>query len=337
MPEGLAESLQALQTIYENLLRALPRTLVALVIIALFWGAGILIGRMASGAAGRRRKRYELRLAVARLAQIATIILGGLLAIVIAAPSFQMSNLVTALGFLGVAVGFAFREVLENFFAGVLLLAEEPFRLHDQIRVQEFEGTVTAIRIRSTTILTYDGRRVVLPNRTLFTEPVVVNTAREKRRSEYTVGIGYGDDIEHAKQLMLEAVRSLPDVLADPAPEALTAELGPSSVNIRVLYWTEPPEQIHMIRTHDAVVSAIKQKLGENGIDLPFPTTQVLFHDQTEETDGDRTRQREGWPAGPNGVPKPSSIAQSLLQMARAQEAEAGSDQETPQPRQPAA
>lgn len=336
MPDGLTESLQALQTIYENLLRALPRIAVALGIIALFWGAGILIGRMASRAAGRRRKRYELRLAVARLAQIATIILGTLLAIVIAAPSFQMSNLVTALGFLGVAAGFAFREVLENFFAGVLLLAEEPFRIRDQIRVGDFEGTVTAIRIRSTTILTYDGRRVVLPNRTLFTEPVMVNTARERRRSEYTVGIGYGDDLERAKELMLEAVRSVPDVLPEPAPEALTAELGPSSVNIRVLYWTEPPEQIHMIRTHDAVVSAIKQKLSENAIDLPFPTTQILFHDQTEETDGDRSRQREGWPAGSQAIPKPRSIAQSLLEVApRTSEAEG--QPEKPKPRRPAA
>lgn len=84
---------------------------------------------------------------------------------------------------------------------------------------------------------------------------------------------------------------------ADPAPEAIPWELAGSSVNIRVRWWTEP-QQASVVHARGRVIQAIKQALGEAAIDLPFPTNVVLLHDQTEEADGDRTRQREGWPAG---------------------------------------
>jgi small conductance mechanosensitive channel len=88
-------------------------------------------------------------------------------------------------------------------------------------------------------------------------------------------------------------------VLQDPAPEALTAYLAESDVKIRVLYWTRPPRWSNLIRVQARVIAAIKKGLSEQGIDLPYPTTQILFHDQTEEGDGDRQSQREVWPAKP--------------------------------------
>jgi small-conductance mechanosensitive channel len=106
-------------------------------------------------------------------------------------------------------------------------------------------------------------------------------------------------------------------VLADPAPETLTYELAGSSVNIRVRWWIQPPLKRDALEARDRVLTAIKKKLSANGIDLPFPTTQVLFHDQTEETDGDRQRQREGWPAGKEGT-RPAGHAWRLRRSPRA-------------------
>ena len=135
---------------------------------------------------------------------------------------------------------------------------------------------------------------------------------------EYDVGIGYGDDIEQAKRLMLEAIQSVDMVLRDPAPDVLVMELGESSVNIRARWWINPPRRADALDSRDKVITAIKQKLYvENGIDLPYPTRQILFHDQTEATDGDRSRQREGWPAGNKEVPKPSSISGALQRLAK--------------------
>jgi small-conductance mechanosensitive channel len=179
---------------------------------------------------------------------------------------------------------------------------------------------------RATTIRTYDGRRIVIPNAELFTNSVTVNTAFENRRIEYDLGIGYGDDIEEAKRLMLEAIHNVDEVLKDPAPDVLVRELAESSVNIRARWWIKPPRRNDDLESRERVISAIKQKLYvENGIDLPYPTRQILFHDQTEETDGDRSRQREGWPAGNKEVPQPCSISGSLKKLAQIRASRNGS------------
>jgi small-conductance mechanosensitive channel len=193
----------------------------------------------------------------------------------------------------------------------------ESFRIDDQIAFKGFEGTVEDIQTRATTIRTYDGRRIVIPNSELFTNSVTVNTAFDNRRLEYDVGIGYGDDIERAKKLILEAMHSVDVVLKDPAPNVLVMELAESSVNIRARWWINPPRRADDLYSRDLVLCAIKNKLTANGIDLPFPTQQILFHDQTEETDGDRSCQREGWSAGTKEVPKQRSISGSLQRLAQ--------------------
>jgi small-conductance mechanosensitive channel len=233
-------------------------------------------------------------------------------------PTFQAGDLVQLLGISGVAIGFAFRDILQNFLSGILILLTEPFQIDDQIVFKDFEGTVENIETRATTIRTYDGRRIVIPNSELFTNSVTVNTAFDNRRLEYDVGIGYGDDIDLAKQLMLEAMHSVDEVLKDPAPDVLVMELAESTVNIRVRWWVHPPRRADNLISRDKVITAIKKKLVENGIDLPFPTQQILFHDQTEETDGNRSRQREGWPSGKGEVPKPRRISDSLRLLAQA-------------------
>jgi small conductance mechanosensitive channel len=236
--------------------------------------------------------------------------LGLLLALTIAVPSFTGGELILLLGISSVAIGFAFHNILQNLLAGILLL-NEPFRLGDQIAVGGYEGTVKDIRTRATTVETYGGRVVVIPNANLFTESVTVNTAAEQRRTELTVGIGYGDDIGRALVLVLEAMKAVEGLSEEPAPDVLVTGPGDYSVNLRARWWT-PSRRADVLPIQTQVIKAIKEKLLENGIDLPFPTQQVLFHDQTEETDGDRALQREGWPAGRQPVPAPRGVAVSV-------------------------
>ena len=250
-----------------------------------------------------------------RLAHGAIILLGLLIALVIAIPGFTPGQLISVLGLSSVAIGFAFRDILQNFFAGILLLLTEPFRIGDQIIVNGFEGTVEEIQTRATYLQTYDGRRVVIPNSNLFTNSVTVNTANEKRRLQYDVGIGYGDDVDRACALIIEAAREVENTLDAPASEALVVDLAGSSLNIRVRWWINPPRRADVVASTHAVLRAVRNKLTANGIDLPFPTQQVLFHDQTEETDGDRTRQREGWPGGHGEAPRPARIGEALRQL----------------------
>ncbi|MEO0410029.1 MAG: mechanosensitive ion channel family protein, partial [Cyanobacteria bacterium P01_A01_bin.135] len=147
----------------------------------------------------------------------------------------------------------------------------------------------------------------------LFTNSVTVNTAYEKRRLQYDIGIGYGDDIKTAKEIILAVLSEQPNVLEDPGPEALVVDLADSTINIRARWWINSPLRADVVSSFDDVLEEVCIRLVDAGIDLPFPTQQVLFHDQTEETDGDRTRQREGWPVPKGGdVPKPMNLARSL-------------------------
>lgn len=296
MEIDFTEAMQALQNIANGFVRRIPHLLVAVVVFFLFYAAARLVRGTSQRMLRRRKALQGAGEVVGRLAFGLIWFLGLLVALVIAVPGFTPGQLVNVLGLSSVAIGFAFRDILQNFLAGILLLLARPFRAGDQIVAGQYEGTVEEVQTRATFLRTYDGRRVVIPNATLFTNPVTVNTAHPIRRLEYDVSIGYGDDIARAKEIMLSVLARVPEALREPPPEALLVRLAESSVDIRLRWWVHPPQQFDVLHSQDAVLQAVRAALREAGIDIPFPTRQVLFHDQTEEGDGDRRRQREGWP-----------------------------------------
>ncbi|MAS37220.1 MAG: mechanosensitive ion channel protein MscS [Anaerolineaceae bacterium] len=306
--------LARIQEIINGLVAALPGIVLGLITFGVFYVAAGIFKVTVERVVRRSGRTGSLAIVMGRLARWTVLLLGLFVALTIALPSLQPSQLIELLGISSVAFGFAFRDILQNFLAGILLLFTQPFWIGDQIIVGDFEGTVEDIHARASYIQTYDGRRIVIPNAVLFTESVIVNTAFPKLRTEYQVGIGYGDDIDTARALILEAVDEVPEVLSDPAPTAWVTELAASSVNIGVWWWTES-RRADVLVVKGKVLTSIKNKLVAHGIDLPFQTQHVLFHDQTEETDGDRSRQREGWPAGDSDIPKSRSIAASLRQL----------------------
>jgi small-conductance mechanosensitive channel len=307
----ISQAWEMIQQMVADLLGMLPTIGVGLVVVAISYWASRWVRAAAERLGARAGLSLSAIVVVRRFARWATMVCGILVALTIVVPSFTAAELVQLLGISGVAIGFAFQNILQNFLAGILLLLNEPFAIGDQIEVGGFEGTVTEIQTRATTLRTYDGRSVVIPNAELFTGSVTVNTAYDTRRSEHIIGIGYGDDVAQAMVLILEAMRDVEGVCKEPAPDVLVHGLGDSSVNLRARWWTAS-RRGNVLSVRSRVIAAIKSTLLENGIDLPFPTQQVLFHDQTEETDGDRARQREGWPAGPGEAPRPRSIAASL-------------------------
>ncbi|MBO3271004.1 mechanosensitive ion channel family protein [Hymenobacter defluvii] len=297
---------QKINAMGRDFMALLPNLILGIVVFVIFLFIASGVRSLVRKVTASRQQSQSLTLLLSRLAYVFMLIVGILVTFTVMIPSFTPTTLISALGVGGVAIGFAFKDIFQNFLAGILLLLTEPFKINDQIKYKDFEGTVETIQTRATTIKTYDGRRVVIPNAELFINSVTVNTAYEKRRLQYDVGIGYGDDIAKARQLMLEAMREVEGVLSDPAPEALVVDLADSTVNLRARWWINPPRRSDYMESMDGVLEAIKNKLVLNGIDLPFPTQQILLHDQTEETDGDRRAQREGWPAGNGDVPRPA-------------------------------
>jgi small conductance mechanosensitive channel len=274
----------------------LPNLGVALVVFLLFV-IGAWLGRTVIFRFFQARGRPDLARLLAGFARWSVIVLGLLVVSAIIFPSVRPADILATLGVGSIAIGFAFKDILQNWLAGLLILLRQPFRQGDQIIVGLHEGTVERIEARATLLRTYDGRRVIIPNSDVYTQSVVVNTAFDQRRNEYDVGIGYSDDVEKACEVILKALTSIENVAREPAPEAIPWELAGSTVNIRLYFWTRS-SRADVVQARGRVLRAAKKALGEAGIDLPFPTNVVLFHDQTEETDGDRRRQREGWPPG---------------------------------------
>lgn len=244
-----------------------------------------------------RRDRQDLGTILGSATFGTLMVIAMMVAAAIVFPSVKPSDILSTLGIGSVAVGFAFKDILQNLFAGLLLLVNRPFRRGDQIIVKDYEGTVEHIESRATLIKTYDGCRVIIPNADIYTSPVTVNTAFPVRRDQLDIGIGYGDGPARAADVILAALRKVEGVLEDPAPDVLPWDLGDSDVKVRARWWTKSLRS-EVVRVRSKVVQAVFEACQKEGIDLPFPTQVVLFHDQTEETDGDRTQQREGWPTG---------------------------------------
>jgi small-conductance mechanosensitive channel len=300
----LSAVLHSLHDMAFGFLARVPYLVLAALVYAAFHIGARLTRRVLAHFTNRRRRHRNVGLVLGRLAEGGIMLFGLLVALVIAIPSFKPAQLIQILGISGVAIGFAFRDILQNFLAGILILLTEPFRIDDQIVVGGFEGTVEEIETRATAIRTYDGRRVVIPNSDLFTQSVTVNTAFPMRRLQYDVGIGYGDDITQAQRIIVDALGTVHGVLRDPPPEALVVDLAGSTVNLRARWWIAPPRRTDVMISMSDALHAIKDALTAQGIDLPYPTQQILFHDQTEPADGDRGRQREGLPARRQAAPE---------------------------------
>ncbi|MEO8090475.1 MAG: mechanosensitive ion channel family protein [Gemmatimonadales bacterium] len=302
----LSNAWRTVNTLVNGFFALLPKIVLAALLLLVVWliarGIRSLVRRAVPASA-----ESSLGIVLGRLSYAVVLLVGCFLALSIVAPGVGLTELIGLLGISSVAIGFAFKDIFQNLLAGILILLRQPFRVGDEITAGSFTGTVESIETRATFIRTYDGRRVIVPNSQIYTEPVTVITAYDKVRSEYDVGIGYNDDIAQAKRIALEAVRGIEGVLADPAPDVLTWELAGSTVNLRVRWWSEPRRGT-VLDVRDRVLKTVKERLSAAGIDLPFPTQQILLHDQTESTDGDRTRQREGWPAGDN-PPQPRRSA----------------------------
>ncbi len=290
-----------LESFVTGFILLLPNIVAAIIFLGVAWFAARLVKRGIVRVA-HARGRNDLGNLLGSLAHGGVQIVAVLFAAAIVFPSVNPGGVFATLGVGSVAIGFAFKDILQNLLAGLLILINRPYRRGDQIVVKGFEGTVEHIESRATLIKTYDGRRVIIPNSDVYTSPVVVNTAFKLRRDDYLIGIGYGDDVAAAAAHFTAAIAAVEGVLAEPAPEVLPWELAGSSINLKARWWTGST-RTDVVHTRARVIHAIQAAAAENGIDLPYPTQVVLFHDQTEATDGDRTRQREGWPAGSNPPP----------------------------------
>lgn len=257
----------------------IPYFVAALIVMIIFWLLSKVFKKVVRKLLGNRSSHQNLVKVFQRVGGALIIFIGFMIAMVIALPGFTPAKLIGALGIGSVAIGFAFKDIFQNLLSGILLLISEPFRIGDQIVSGDFEGTVEDIKIRATTIRTYDGRQVVIPNSDLYTSALTVNTAYKQRRLQLAVGIGYADDINEAKAEIMQALERSDTVSKESSPTIIAVNLGDSTIDLIVRWFIDDGNQANKVGSIDQVLIEIKTALDKAGIDMPFPVRTLDLSD----------------------------------------------------------
>jgi small conductance mechanosensitive channel len=187
----------------------------------------------------------------------------------------QTTSFIALLGSAGLAVGLALQGSLANFAGGVLILILKPFKVGDVIKAQGFIGTVEKITTFATILKTPDNQVITLPNGSLANAPIVNVNQESTRRVDFTFGIGYGDSIKDAKEILNKIISSDSRILKDPAHVIVVGELADSSVNIIVRAWTNTADYWGVFFE---VTEKVKLEFDAQNISIPFPQRDVHLH-----------------------------------------------------------
>nr|WP_269468570.1 mechanosensitive ion channel family protein [Alteromonas sp. ASW11-130] len=267
---------QTLNDIYQGFIERLPYLGAGLLVIIITWILSNLVGSAVFKIAKSRKLRRSLCELFSRLTIILVWILGLLIAAMIMFPGLTPAKALGGLGLASVAIGFAFKEIFENFFAGILLLWKYPFETGDFIECESILGKVEDISVRMTQIRQTNGELVVMPNSFLFKNPVNVLTDRDVRRITVMTGVAYDEDADQAVEVIENALKNCESVEQDYPVEVFLNGFGASSIDIEVTWWTSPTPLGHR-KSRSEVVSAIKRALDDAGIEIPFPYRTLTF------------------------------------------------------------
>lgn len=260
----------------DGLIAMLPQLVIALLVLIVT----MFLVRLADKVVTKLVKRAKLRESLRDLLRIAVRIAVWFAGLIVAAgivfPGFGFAQLIATAGLASIAIGFAFQNIFENFFAGILILWHFPFENGDYIEIDGLVARVEDVEIRMTRLRKTNGELVLVPNATIFRSNVTVMTNRRHRRLELAVGIAYGEDVAAGRKVILDAVKSCKTVRNDAEPEVLAQAFGASSIDFVVIWWADHTP-IDELRSKDEVVEAIKKALDDAGIEIPYPYRTLTF------------------------------------------------------------
>ncbi|QNN25430.1 mechanosensitive ion channel family protein [Planctomycetales bacterium ZRK34] len=234
--------------------------------------------RAARNLFGKLYSKASLRDLFAQFVYIGVWFVGIMLAAGIVFPDFGFGQIVATAGLASIAIGFAFQDIFENFFAGILILWRFPFEIGDYIDIEgtDIEGQVEDIWIRMTHLRKTTGELLLVPNATIYKHPVRVLTDQKKRRTTIIAGVAYSEDVDESRAVIRKAVESCDTVKKDEPIQVFAQEFADSSINFEVTWWTGPTP-LDLRKSTDQVVAAVKRGLDEAGIEIPFPYRTLTF------------------------------------------------------------
>lgn len=288
----LAMAVDSLRERLTGLVVAAPLFGVALGIVALFWLLGTMIGRWDALFRRLTANRFVADLA-RQLLRAALVLAGVLLALEVLDATAVVAAVAGAAGLTGLAIGFALRDVVENYVASVLLSLRQPFLPHDHVVIEGHEGRVVRLTSRATVMITLDGNHVRIPNADVFKGVILNFTRNPKRRFDFVLGVGTEQDLAAAMALGTRTLASMPGVLADPPVQAWVDEVGDSAVLVHFFAWIDQ-RGVEWAKVRGEAIRRVKEAFDEAGVSLPEPIHRVRIE-----------RRRAGAPGEPR--PRPTA------------------------------
>jgi small conductance mechanosensitive channel len=276
------EILKRLEVYYVQFLKAIPRIGLAILILVI----GIFIVSWLTSLFQKRVKRKShdplMSAFLAKAVKLILIILVFLFTLQVAGLSSIAGAILATAGASAVVLGFAFKDIAENFLAGIILAFNRPFHVNDTVQIENVFGKVKTMEFRYTKITTFDGRNVYIPNADVLTKPVFNYTEDGFYRADFVVGIAYENDIEKAKEIIILCFDEEEHIVKDELHVNFVAEdeLSASTVNLKVYFWVTTEDfRRGTLQTRGRLIQKVKKKLEENGFNLPANITELKFYD----------------------------------------------------------
>ena len=247
---------------------------------------------------------------IASAIRFASVIFALVIALDIIGATALLGAVLGGAGVIGLALGFAMRDTVENYIASVLLSLRQPFRANDLVLIDDMEGRVVRLTSRATVLMTLEGNHLRIPNSTVFKAVITNFTRNPQRRFDFTLGVDADDDATAAAELGRKTLAGLPFMLDDPAPEARIVEVGDSAVMIRFLGWIDQGDT-DWHKAQSAAIPAVKTALEDAGFGLPEPIYRLRFDPRSASLPFENIAERDGAPTRPN-KPKPAKPAEAV-------------------------
>lgn len=271
----LVPNVEKIYSFARSALFMLPLFLVAVLVLWLFWR----LGRVVQGADGMFAKLTENKLVQGLLKQLGrtvVVLLGIYLALEILGATTLVGAVLGTAGVVGLALGFAFRDIAENYLASIILSVRRPFVSKDFVEIDGKSGTVIRMTTRETVLMTADGNHLTLPNAAVFKTNILNYSRNPLRRFDVLVGVGTDVDLNVASRLGIQVLEGMPGVVDEPPPVARIESLGDSNVGLRFYGWVDQREADYL-KVRSESVRRIKSSMDENEIDMPVPTQEILL------------------------------------------------------------
>lgn len=269
-------ALTEVRTLWRRAIQAIPVVIFGIVILAGAWWLMQPISQLSQRLLRDRLGSPLLTKITAQAVAIPVFLLGLYLVLQVAGLTRLALTLLGGTGVVGIVIGFAFRDIAENFLASVLLSVQKPFHRNDLIEVAGYCGVVQQMNTRSTVLMTLDGNHIQIPNATVFKNTITNYTANPNRRSDFVVGIGYDAALSQAQAVIDQILSEHPAVLDTPESLVLVDTLGSATVNLRVYFWYDAT-QYAPIKIKSSLMRQTKRALADAGISMPDEAREVIF------------------------------------------------------------